>query len=112
MLKTYFVSLKEVAPSNRVEALDDGQACILLGGVSEDDFSNWKSGKVSQLSIDTRARLSLMSAVMPRPPKRGLQWLSSAGHKRHVRRINHSQGRAGPIASPLLVWLLSCRTPL
>lgn len=43
--------------------ISDGEACVLLGGLSKRTFARWKDGDVGRLSVDQKTRLSLLMGI-------------------------------------------------
>ncbi len=60
----------------------DGQACVLLGGLSPRTWARWKSGGAGRLPRDLKARLSNLMGIHKalrlifREPERGYAWVA------------------------------------
>jgi len=61
--------------------LTEGQACTLLGGVSQRTLTRWKAGEIGRLSRDLKARLSNLMGIHKalriifRDPQRAYDWV-------------------------------------
>jgi uncharacterized protein (DUF2384 family) len=65
----------------RVWGLSDGEACLLLGGLSTRTWARWKEGRIGRIDRDLRMRMAHLMGIhkglryLFREPARGYAWM-------------------------------------